>query len=232
LPSDVRSYDSMKRRIMEDIYENRMLLTSVRDKPDGWELVSGMWSPFYIQLRILSSHPDTLQLVGESMKFMIEQEMPEIDRVVGIAFAGIPIATAISMVSDTPACHTRKVLGVRNQDDLEEYLSEYGQHSLVEGVIESGDSLCIVDDLVTGMESKLLARAQIQAEIERRELENVRCEHVAVIVDRQQGAEEKAGSEGIHLHSLIRLIDEGLPMIEELMNEDEYHTIMEYLQAE
>jgi len=217
---------------MEDIYENQMLLTSVRDKSDGWELVSGMWSPFYIQLRILSSYPNTLQLVGEAMKFMIEQEMPEIDRVVGIAFAGIPIATAISMVSDIPACHTRKVLGVRNQDDLEEHLSEYGQHSLLEGVIESGDSLCIVDDLVTGMESKLLARAQIQAEIERRELENVRCEHVAVIVDRQQGAEEKAVTEGIHLHSLIRLIDEGLPMIKELMNEDEYHTIMEYLQAE
>lgn len=214
---------------MEDIYENRMLLTSVRDKSDGWELVSGMWSPFYIQLRILSSYPNTLQLVGEAMKFMIEQEKPEIDRVVGIAFAGIPIATAISMVSDIPACHTRKVLGVRNQDDLEEHLSEYGQHSLVEGVIESGDSLCIVDDLVTGMESKLLAQAQIQVEIERRELENIRCEHVAVIVDRQQGAEEKAGSEGIHLHSLIRLIDEGLPMIKELMNEDEYHTILEYL---
>ncbi|MBS3794255.1 MAG: hypothetical protein KGY80_05140 [Candidatus Thorarchaeota archaeon] len=229
MPSDVRSYDSMKRRIMEDIYENRMLLTSVRDKSDGWELVSGMWSPFYIQLRILSSYPNTLQLVGEAMKFMIEQEKPEIDRVVGIAFAGIPIATAISMVSDIPACHTRKVLGVRNQDDLEEHLSEYGQHSLVEGVIESGDSLCIVDDLVTGMESKLLAQAQIQVEIERRELENIRCEHVAVIVDRQQGAEEKAGSEGIHLHSLIRLIDEGLPMIKELMNEDEYHTILEYL---
>jgi orotate phosphoribosyltransferase len=215
---------------MEDIYENRMLLTSVRDNPDGWELVSGMWSPFYIQLRILSSYPNTLHLVGKAMKSMIEQEIPEIDRVVGIAFAGIPIATAVSMVSDIPACHTRKVLGVRNQDDLEEYLSEYGQHSLVEGVIESGDSLCIVDDLVTGMESKLLARAQIQAEIERRELENVHCEHVAVIVDRQQGAEEKAASEGIHLHSLIRLIDEGLPMIEQLMKKDEYHTIMEYLQ--
>lgn len=232
LTSEVQLFDSIKKQIMQDVYEKRMLLTSVRDKPDGWELVSGIWSPFYIQLRILSSYPETLKLVGKAMSMMIEDEMPEVDRVVGLAFAGIPIATAVSMVSSIPACHTRKVLGVRSRQDLDEYLSEYGQHSLVEGVIESGDTLCIVDDLVTGMESKLLGRAQIQAEIERRELEDVRCNHVAVIVDREQGAETKAASEDLTLHSLIRLVNEGLPMIEELMNGAEYLTIMQYLEGE
>jgi orotate phosphoribosyltransferase len=86
----------LKKNIMQDIYENRMLLTSTRDKPEGWTLHSGLWSPFYIQLRILSSFPDTLNLVGKALGILVKEEAPHINRLVGIAFAGIPIATAAS----------------------------------------------------------------------------------------------------------------------------------------
>ncbi len=219
----------LKQDIMSDIYQNRMLLTASRDKKEGWTLVSGLWSPFYIQLRLLSSFPETLKKVGRAMTMLLNEKAPNVNKVVGVAFAGIPIATAISLDSGLPACHTRKMLGVRTEEDLHRAIREYGQHSLVEGVVEDGDVLCIVDDLVTGMESKLIARAQIQAEIVRREVQNVICDDVAVVLDRKQGAKMKAVKAGIRLHSLIDFVDEGLPLLQNSMDSEEYKLIANYL---
>lgn len=220
----------MKRIVMEGIYENRMLLTAKRDKPEGWILISGIWSPFYIQLRLISSYPDVLSKAAQAMTLLLREQAPHVNKLVGIAFAGIPIATAISLKSGIPSCHTRKV--TKSIEELRQALSEYGQHSLVEGVLEDGDAICLVDDLVTGLTSKIVARDQIRIEIERRGLSDVRVNDIAVIVDRQQGAKDRAAKEGIDLHALIQLVDEGLPLIEPIMDEEEYKTIIDYLQKQ
>ena len=219
----------LKKNIMCDVYEKRMILTSVRDRPEGWTLHSGLWSPFYIQLRVLSSFPETLKLVGNALSILIKEEVPSVNRLVGIAFAGIPIATAVSLESGIPACHTRKSLGARTEQELFDAIGKYGQHSLMEGEVQDGDTLCLIDDLVTGMESKLVGRAQVLAEMKKREISDVSVDDIAVIVDRQQGARERAKDLNIRLHSLIDLIDEGLPSIKDLMSEDEYQIVSEYL---
>jgi uridine monophosphate synthetase len=206
-----------------------MILTSVRDRPEGWTLHSGLWSPFYIQLRILCSFPETLKLVGCALSTLIKEEAPSVNRLVGIAFAGIPIATAVSLESGIPACHTRKVLGVRTEQELYDAIGNYGQHSLMEGVVQDGDTLCLIDDLVTGMESKLVGRAQVLAELKKRGISDVSVDDIAVIVDRQQGARARAKDLNIRLHSLIDLVDEGLPAIKESMSEEEYQIVLEYL---
>jgi len=219
----------LKKNIMRDVYEKRMILTSIRDRFEGWTLHSGLWSPFYIQLRVLSSFPETLKLVGNALSILIKEEAPSVNRLVGIAFAGIPIATAVSLESGIPACHTRKILGVQNEKELYEAIGKYGQHSLMEGEVQDGDVLCLVDDLVTGMESKLVGRAQVLAELEKREISDVTVDDIAVIIDRQQGARKRAKGLNIRLHSLIDLIDEGLPSIRDSMSEEEYQIVSEYL---
>ena len=223
------SLDDLKKNIMKDIYEKRMILTSVRDRSDGWTLHSGLWSPFYIQLRILSSFPETLKLVGSALSTLIKEEAPSVNRLVGIAFAGIPIATAVSLESGLPACHTRKILGIRTEQELYDAIGKYGQHSLMEGEVEDGDTLCLIDDLVTGMESKLVGRAQVLAELKKRKISDVSVDDIAVIIDRQQGARERAKDLNIRLHSLIDLVDEGLPSIKDAMSEEEYKIVSEYL---
>ena len=130
--------EKLKTEIIGDIYEKRMVLTSVRDKPEGWALHSGMWSPFYIQLRELCSYPETLAKVGMALTILIREHAPHINRLVGVAFAGGPIATAISIESGIPACHTRKILGVRTDAEMKQAISAYGQHSFLEGIIEDG----------------------------------------------------------------------------------------------
>ncbi|MFW9767630.1 MAG: orotate phosphoribosyltransferase [Candidatus Thorarchaeota archaeon] len=220
---------SLKKDIMRDIYENRMLLTANRDKPEGWTLHSGLWSPFYIQLRILSSFPKTLEKVGEALGILIREKAPHINRLVGIAFAGIPIATAVSLSTGIPACHTRKIVGVQTEAELKQAIAKYGQHSLLEGEVHEGDAICLVDDLVTGMESKLVARGQVLAELERRGMTDFTVDDVAVIVDRSQGAAQRARELNINLHSLLNLVDEGLPMIEDLMSPEEFAMVTNYL---
>jgi len=219
----------LKKIIMQDIYENRMILTSVRDKPEGWTLHSGLWSPFYIQLRILSSFPETLEKVGEALGALVKEEAPHINRLVGIAFAGIPIATAMSLSTGIPACHTRKIIGVRTEQELQEAISKYGQHALLEGEVKDGDAICLVDDLVTGMESKLVARGQVITELEKRGISEFTVDDIAVVVDRQQGARQRASELKINLHSLIDLVDEGLPLIRDKMTEEEYAKVSNYL---
>jgi orotate phosphoribosyltransferase len=226
---DSTRLESLKKEIMVDIYKNRMLLTSERDRPEGWRLVSGLWSPFYIQLRNLSSFPETMRKVGEAMTIMIKDAAPAVSNLVGIAFSGIPIATAVSIESGLPACHTRKMLGVKTEADLQKALADYGQHSILEGVLKDGDSLCLVDDLVTGMESKMIARSQVLAEASKRKLSDVSCNNVAVIIDRQQGAMKRASEVGLRLHSLIQLVDEGLAFIKPLMSKSEYELVSGYL---
>jgi len=206
-----------------------MLLTSVRDKPEGWILHSGFWSPFYIQLRILSSYPGTLEKVGKALGDLIKEEAPHVNRLVGIAFAGIPIATAMSLSSEIPACHTRKILGVKTEQELQEAISKYGQHSLLEGEVRDGDVICLVDDLVTGLESKLIARGQVITELEKRGISEFTVDDIAVVVDRQQGARKRASELKINLHSLIDLVDEGLSLIKDKMSVEEFTMVSEYL---
>lgn len=219
----------LKQEIMNEIYENRMLLTSERDRPEGWKLISGLWSPFYIQLRLISSFPETLSKVGKAMAMMIQEEAPHVNKLVGIAFAGVPIATVVSIESKLPAVHTRKIAGVKSSEDFKKALQEYGQHTLVEGLLEEGDALCLVDDLVTGLTSKLTAREQVQAELDSRGIKDVTCDDVAVLIDRQQGASEAAKKSGMNLYALIRFVDDGLPLLKGRMSASEHRLISDYL---
>jgi uridine monophosphate synthetase len=221
--------ERLKTEIMRDIYDKRMVLTSTRDKPEGWTLHSGMWSPFYIQLRELCSYPETLAKVGKALSILIQEKAPHITRLVGVAFAGIPIATSVSLESGIPACHTRKILGVRTEEEMKQAISSYGQHSFLEGIIKDGDALCLVDDLVTGMESKVVAREQVLAEVEKRGLSNVRCDDIAVIIDRHQGARQRARALNLRLHPLIDIVYDGLLILKDSMSDEEYTLVSDYL---
>ncbi len=214
-----------EKEIFAELYR-RGLIKTIKHKPEGWKLVSGIWSPFYIQLRLLPSHPDLLNEIGILLGKKIKKFG---NKLLGIAMAGIPIATSISLHYSIPLCYTRKLAGVKSIEDLEKYSQQYGEHSLVEGEIEEGDEFIAIDDIVTKFDSKLLAIKQLEIEAEKRKC-NVKCKHVAVVIDRQQGAEKIAKRHGIKLHSLIKF-REAIEWIKNIMEEKEYETIVDYLKS-
>lgn len=221
------SDDALCQEIMFGLYDHGLFRTWYRDKPAGWTLVSGMWSPIYLQLRELCSHPRLLAASGEALARLIRSEMPDADCLVGVAFAGIPLAIAASLASGLPAGMTRKVAG-RSESATVEALEAYGQHAAVEGSFASGSQLVLVDDLVTLFDSKLAAAQQVRHEVTRRGLRDVTCEDVVVLIDREQGAAEAAATHGFRLRSMIRLRSQGLQWLRPRLAEAEYDVLSAY----
>ena len=213
-----------EKEILTRLYEKRLIKTWCRDKPEGWVLISGIWSPFYIQLRNLPSYPDLLNEIGLLLGKKIKKYG---NKLLGIAMAGIPIGSSISLCHGVPLCYTRKLGGVKNLEDLEKYVGEYGEHSMVEGEIIEGDEFIAVDDIVTKFNSKLVALKQLEIEGRRRHCK-IKCKHIAVVIDRQQGAENIAAHYGLTIHSLLKFGDT-IQWIEEIMSEKEYEIIKDYL---
>lgn len=219
----------LRQRIAVGLYENGLFRTWFRDRPQGWTLVSGLWSPIYLQLRELSSYPGLLRDAGEALGQILRQEIPDADGLVGIAYGGIPIAVAASLASGVPAAMTRK-LEAKSDLEIEEALAAYGQHASVEGAIEEGSRLVLVDDLVTGFDSKLVAARQVWHEAARRGLSQVSCRDVVVVVDREQGGAEAARSHGFNLHSALKLRSDGLEWLAGKLAPVEYEVVSAYLE--
>ncbi len=218
------------RELLKRFYENGLLRTWLRDQPDGWELVSGIWSPFYIQARLVPSHPGLMEFIGKAMAELLREEAPDVNRVVGLAAAGVPIAVAAGMSAGLPVCYTRKLPGVRSLEDLARVSRNYGEHSLVEGIFAPGDRIALVDDVVARFTSKVVGARQVEMELAHRGLTDARVVAVAVLIDREQGTREAAEALGLRLLSLLRLRSEGLGFLREVADPREAEVISAYLE--
>lgn len=221
------------REITEQLYENGMILTWFKDKPEGWTLVSGIWSPFYINLRNIGCYPQLLNKIGIAMGNMIINELGcnNNNKIVGIASAGVPIATVIANYTRLPLCYTRKLEGVRSIDDFSSNLSKYGQHCLVEGIFEEENDFILVDDLVTKLSSKLIAKKQLEYEVNKRNSSmKIYCNKIAVLLDREQGALKTALNNDMLLVSLIPFKSKAIDWLKDKMSVLEYEVIKDYLE--
>lgn len=219
--------EELGQQIMLALYDHGMFQTWYRHRPEGWTLISGLWSPIYLQLRELASYPAILTAVGEALSRLIRRDVPDADCLVGVAFAGIPLAIAASLRSGIPAAMTRKIAG-RDEQATQEALESYGQHATVEGRLVSGSRLVLIDDLVTRFDSKLTAAQQVRHEVERRGLQDVSCQDVVVLIDREQGAAATAASRGFSLHAMIRLKSQGLEWLRPRLARAEYDVLRAY----
>jgi orotate phosphoribosyltransferase len=218
------------RQLLKSLYENRLFKTWLRDKPEGWELVSGYWSPFYIQMRNIASRPALFTLASKGLSELIQNEAVYGNRLIGIATTGIPLAAAVAIEMGMSMGYTRKLSGVRNAADLKLPRQDYGAHALVEGDLSNGDSLVLIDDVVARFTSKEVALQQIILEVEHRGLKDVKIDSIAVLIDREQGATEAAKAWGVPVISLLRLRSDGLAWLKGIALDRELEVIHNYLE--
>jgi len=163
------------------------------------------------------------------MARLVKEEAPQITRVIGIAMAGIPIASGMALAGKMPAGFTRKMENVKSVAAFRDLITSYGEHSLLEGELVPGDRLALVDDLVTRFDSKEIALEQVKYEVQRRSVPDVQCSTVLVVLDREQGGQEAARNAGVQLLSLIPFKKSGLPLLRDVMDRTEWDTIRRYL---
>lgn len=215
--------------ILKLLYEHRMIRTFYRDRPEGWTLVSGLYSPLYIQLRPLASYPSVFETVCRALGKMVREEAPEITRVIGIAMAGVPLAAGMAITAGIPAGFTRKIENVKSAAAFREAIARYGEHNMLEGELRSSDRIALVDDLVTRFDSKLVALEQVRYELGKRGIADAECRKIVVVLDREQGGQQAAQTADVELLSLIPFKSAGLPLLEHVMNPTEWSTLMRYL---
>jgi orotate phosphoribosyltransferase len=179
-------------------------------------LTSGRKSPYYIDLRQTISSPITMDWIANSLTRIIINEIgkDKIDRILGVPTAGIPFATVVSQKLGLPLIYYRQAR------------KEHGVRKKVEGILERNDRVLVVDDLITTGESVIEA-----AEVVRDQGGIVN--ELVVLLDREQGGQEKLRTSRIEPHILFKISDAMTWLHAVGLIEDQiYQMIREYIEGE
>lgn len=129
--------NSREKRLLQIIVER-----AVETKSEPFTLASGMKSNLYIDMRKVSLDPEGANLIGSLMLDKIRELAPEASCVGGLETGSIPIATAVALLSQNNAKPLSGFWVRKKQKD-------HGMQNLIEGNIERGAKVVIVDDVVT-----------------------------------------------------------------------------------
>lgn len=153
---------------------------------ESFTLKSGLTSPYYNNLRILSSYPRLLRDVAGLMAETMEAANLRPDIVVGIAHAGVPLGVALSLYTGIPGGYVRSEA------------KSHGTKRMVEGVWPQGGTAVLIDDVVSDGASKAGVMGYLQEA-------GLQVHDFVVVVDRGQGGPAQMARLGLKCHAVVTM---------------------------
>ena len=148
-------------------------------------LRSGRRSTWYLDQYRFATQPDLLRSLGERLAAGVAEVEPEAVRLAGPALGAVALAASAAMASGLP------FIIVRGET------KEYGTGNRIEGPFETGELVCLVEDVVTS--GGALAEAVAALRDGGLEVRNALC-----VVDREEGGADALARLGVRLRPLYR----------------------------
>ncbi|MGD9890376.1 MAG: orotate phosphoribosyltransferase [Dehalococcoidia bacterium] len=142
-------------------------------------------SPIYIDLRLLRSHPDQMDVAVAAYRALLQS--CAFDLLADVPMAATPFVAIISHLTRIPMITPRQP-------------KTHGSGASIDGAYRPGQTAVLIDDLVTKADSKLEAARVLEAE-------GLRVRDVVVLVDREQGGREQLTAAGYTLHAAVRFAE-------------------------
>jgi uridine monophosphate synthetase len=159
-------------------------------------LKSGQQSKLYMDLRLIVSYPDVLRAVSEAIWQQVNAF--EFDRICGVPYTALPIATCISLQQNIPMVMRRKEP------------KAHGTRQQIEGTFDIGQSCLIVEDIITTGSSIIETANDL-------EIVGLKIRDVAVLINREEGGKENLHQQHYRLNAAFTLKE----MLQTLLSYDQ-----------
>jgi len=151
-------------------------------------LRSGRKSNYYLDKYLFETQPDILRELGR----MFAERLPAgVERIAGPELGAVALAAAASLASGKP------FVIVRNQK------KGYGSGKLLEGTRKEGETVVIIEDVLT-------TGGQVLEAVKSLESAGAKVAGILGVLDRQEGARQNIESAGLVFESLFTTADLGI----------------------
>ena len=157
-------------------------------------LASGKKAKYYLDGKQVTLDSMGARLIGEGILELMGQSLPQ--AVGGMSIGADPITAAIITMAGARGLALRGFM-VRKE------AKGHGTNRFIEGPVQSGDEVVIVEDVVTTGGSSLAA-------IDRSVEFGLRVKGVIAIVDRMEGGAQAFAARGLEFRSLFNIADFGI----------------------
>jgi orotate phosphoribosyltransferase len=153
-------------------------------------LASGKKSPYYVDLRLVPSHPHQFRHMIKHLQNLISEQVgfDNFDAVASVPTGGLVIASSLAFELVKPLVY------VRSQT------KEHGTGKLIEGLVSSGMRILLVDDVATTGGSVINGIKELKKA-------GAKISDAYVIVNRLEGAREGLQKEGVTLHHVLDVFE-------------------------
>ena len=152
-----------------------------------FKLASGILSPYYIDMRLIPSDPEAFRRVIGFYTMVLGKTLAKrAQRLAGIPTAGIAYAAVLAFNLSKPFLYVRK----------EE--KEHGRGRRIEGILQPGERVLVLDDVITTGKNIVEAVEAIRSE-------GGVVEDTLVLLDRQQGGRANLEKAGVRLHAFATM---------------------------